>query len=113
MGIIAENIRKIQAEKAAAAERSGRKAEDVLLCAVTKMPALFKNAISSSFSACEEGVSSVTVPAPTALSARSIHWAEVITLQPYSSLMRAAFASSVALPSTKLPAVLLHSTTSQ
>ena len=36
MGMIAENIRKIEAEKAAAAERTGRKASEILLCAVTK-----------------------------------------------------------------------------
>ena len=36
MGTIAENIRMIEAEKADAATRSGRKPEDVLLCAVTK-----------------------------------------------------------------------------
>ncbi len=36
MGSIAENIRFIQAEKEEAAVRSGRKAEDVILCAVTK-----------------------------------------------------------------------------
>lgn len=36
MGTIAENIRNIEAEKADAAIRSGRRAEDVLLCAVTK-----------------------------------------------------------------------------
>lgn len=36
MGNIAENIRAIQKEKAAAAKRSGRQADDVLLCAVTK-----------------------------------------------------------------------------
>lgn len=36
MGKIAENIKMIEAEKAEAAIRSGRRPEDVLLCAVTK-----------------------------------------------------------------------------
>lgn len=36
MGTIAENIRMIEEEKAQAAVRSGRRPEDVLLCAVTK-----------------------------------------------------------------------------
>lgn len=36
MGSIAENIKMIEKEKAAAAIRSGRRPEDVLLCAVTK-----------------------------------------------------------------------------
>lgn len=36
MGTIAENIRMIEEEKAQAAFRSGRRPEDVLLCAVTK-----------------------------------------------------------------------------
>ena len=36
MGKIAENIRMIEAEKAAAAERTGRDPSEILLCAVTK-----------------------------------------------------------------------------
>ena len=36
MGTIAENIEEIRKEKAQAAEKSGRKPEDVLLIAVTK-----------------------------------------------------------------------------
>ena len=76
-------------------------------------PASFKKACSARFSSGEEGVTNVTRFALSACSACSMHSADVITCAPISRLSVWACARAAARPSTKLPAVLLSSTTSQ